>query len=69
MGVLFAVGLQLLIPFATCFPGMIYRVINPNLENPDAAYPMMVAAVVPVGLRAWWSRPSSAPLCPQFPAW
>jgi len=51
MGVLFAVGLQLLIPFATCFPGMIYRVINPNLENPDAAYPMMVAAVVPVGLR------------------
>jgi SSS family solute:Na+ symporter len=51
MGVLFAVALQLLIPFATCFPGMIYRVINPNLENPDAAYPMVVAAVVPVGLR------------------
>jgi SSS family solute:Na+ symporter len=30
---------------------MIYRVINPNLENPDAAYPAVVAAVVPVGLR------------------
>jgi len=51
MGVLFAVALQLLIPFATCFPGMIYRVINPSLENPDAAYPMVVAAVVPAGLR------------------
>jgi SSS family solute:Na+ symporter len=51
MGVLFAVALQLLIPLATCFPGMIYRVINPALENPDAAYPMVVAAVVPAGLR------------------
>jgi solute:Na+ symporter, SSS family len=51
MGVLFSAGLQLLIPLATCFPGMIYRVINPGLDNPDAAYPMMVAAVVPAGLR------------------
>ena len=51
MGVLFAVGLQLLLPLATCFPGMIYRVINPNLENSDAAYPMVVAAVVPAGMR------------------
>jgi SSS family solute:Na+ symporter len=30
---------------------MIYRVINPALDNPDAAYPMVVAAVVPAGLR------------------
>jgi SSS family solute:Na+ symporter len=51
MGVLFAGALQLLIPFATCFPGMIYRVINPHLANPDAAYPMVVASVVPTGLR------------------
>jgi SSS family solute:Na+ symporter len=51
MGVLFAVALQILIPLATCFPGMIYRVLNPTLENPDAAYPMVVAAVVPEGLR------------------
>jgi SSS family solute:Na+ symporter len=51
MGVLFSAGLQLLIPFATCFPGMIYRVLNPHLDNPDAAYPMVVAAVVPAGLR------------------
>jgi SSS family solute:Na+ symporter len=51
MGVLFSVGLQLLIPLATCFPGMIYRVINPHLDNPDAAYPAVVAAVVPMGMR------------------
>jgi len=51
MGVLFSVMLQLLIPLATCFPGMIYRVINPHLENPDTAYPAVVAAVVPTGLR------------------
>jgi len=30
---------------------MIYRVLDPTLENPDAAYPMIVAAVVPAGLR------------------
>src|SRR2546422_5903979 len=51
MGVLFSVGLQLLIPLATCFPGMIYRVINPRLDNPDAAYPAVVAAVAPAGMR------------------
>lgn len=51
MGVLFSSLLQLLIPLATCFPGMIYRVINPHLENPDTAYPAVVAAVVPVGFR------------------
>jgi SSS family solute:Na+ symporter len=51
MGVLFSAFLQLLIPLATCFPGMIYRVINPHLDNPDVAYPAVVAAVVPAGLR------------------
>ncbi|MBN2578312.1 MAG: sodium/solute symporter [Pirellulales bacterium] len=51
MGVLFAGGLQVLIPLATCFPGMIYRVLNPHLEDFNTAYPMVVAAVVPVGLR------------------
>jgi len=51
MGVLFAGGLQVLIPLATCFPGMIYRVINPNLTDFNTTYPMVVAAVVPLGLR------------------
>jgi len=50
-GVLWSVALQILIPFATVFPGMIYRVLNPNLDNSDAAYPAVVAAVVPAGMR------------------
>lgn len=53
MGVLLAGGLQVLLPFATCFPGMIYRVINPNLADANAAYPAVVAAVVPEGLRGF----------------
>ena len=53
MGVLLAGGLQLLLPLATCFPGMIYRVINPDLKDFNAAYPQVVAAVVPEGLRGF----------------
>jgi len=51
MGVLLACGLSVLMPLATCFPGMIYHVVNPNLEKPDAAYPTLVAAFVPPGFR------------------
>ncbi|MBN2295347.1 MAG: sodium/solute symporter [Pirellulales bacterium] len=51
MGVLLAGMLQIALPLATCFPGMIYRVINPNLADTNAAYPEVVAAVVPIGLR------------------
>ncbi len=51
MGILFAGALQLMLPLATCFPGMIYRVINPSLADANAAYPGVVAAVVPMGFR------------------
>jgi len=51
MGVLLAGGIQLILPLATCFPGMIYHVMNPELDKSDAAYPSVVAAVVPAGLR------------------
>lgn len=51
MGILFAGALQLILPLATCFPGMVYRVMNPNLADPNAAYPSVVAAVVPAGFR------------------
>ncbi len=51
MGVLFSAVLQLLVPLATCFPGMIYHVLNPHLNNPDIAYPAVVASVVPQGWR------------------
>lgn len=63
MGVLLAGGIQLIMPLATCFPGMIYRVMNPGLigvdasgkpfDHSDAAYPSVVAAVVPAGLRGF----------------
>ena len=51
MGILFAGALQLVMPLATCFPGMVYRVINPDLKITDEAYTSVVAAVVPLGLR------------------
>lgn len=51
MGILFAGALQLLMPLATCFPGMIYRVINPKLGASDEAYTGIITAVVPPGLR------------------
>jgi SSS family solute:Na+ symporter len=51
MGVLLACGLCILMPFATCFPGMIYRVVNPDLTNPDTAYPDLVREFVPSGFR------------------
>jgi solute:Na+ symporter, SSS family len=51
MGVLLACGLQVIMPMATCFPAMIYRVVNPNLADPNAAYPALVAEFVPAGLR------------------
>jgi len=53
MGVLLAGGLQVLLPLATCFPGMIYRVMNPHLSDFNAAYPAVVAAIVPTGLRGF----------------
>lgn len=51
MGVLLAGGIQLIMPLATCFPGMVYAVMNPGLTVSDETYPRVVAAVVPTGLR------------------
>jgi SSS family solute:Na+ symporter len=51
MGVLVACGLQLILPLAVTFPGMIYYALNPKLEDSNAAYPLMVMQVVPAGLR------------------
>lgn len=53
MGIVVAMGLQILLPMATTFPGMVYRVINPNLPQADAAYPTIVGTVVPTGLRGF----------------
>lgn len=53
MGVLLAGALQMLLPLATCLPGMAYYVINPNLEDPNTTYAHVVASVVPEGLRGF----------------
>ncbi|MCC7476017.1 MAG: sodium/solute symporter [Pirellulales bacterium] len=50
LGILLAGGLQLLLPLATCMPGMICRVLKPNLANSDHAYTEIVSAVVPSGM-------------------
>lgn len=51
MGVLLAGGLQILMPLATCFPAMVYYAIHPGLEDHNAAYPTLVAAFVPTGMK------------------
>lgn len=51
MGVLFAGGLQLLLPLATAAPGMIYYVMNPGLKDHNAAYTSVVAELIPAGMR------------------
>ena len=53
MGVLFAAGLQLLLPLATAAPGMIYYAMNPTLSDHNAAYTSIVAELVPAGLRGF----------------
>jgi len=51
MGVLFAGGLQLLLPLATAAPGMIYFAMNPTLTDHNAAYTSVVAELIPAGMR------------------
>ncbi|MDO8684928.1 MAG: hypothetical protein Q7N50_15800, partial [Armatimonadota bacterium] len=56
MGVLLAGGIQIIMPLATCFPGMIYAVMRADqglkpLADFNLAYPSVVKAVVPLGLR------------------
>jgi len=51
MGVLFAGGLQLLLPLATAAPGMIYYAMNPTLPDHNAAYTSVVAELIPAGMR------------------
>ncbi len=53
LGILFAATLKLLIPFIVIFPGiMAYQLYQDQLvENPDAAFPLMIRSLIPVGVR------------------
>ncbi|MEO8660612.1 MAG: sodium/solute symporter [Bryobacteraceae bacterium] len=50
-GAIFAGFLKLLIPFILVLPGVIARVLYPNLPRADMAYPRLVGDLLPVGLR------------------
>src|SRR5690348_4369504 len=50
-GAMFAGFLKLLVPFILVLPGVIARVLYPNLKTFDSAYPQLVAGLLPVGLR------------------
>ena len=58
LGVIFAAGLKLLIPFIAVFPGIIaYQLYTAELTAPgataDAAYPLLIRNLVPAGLRGF----------------
>jgi SSS family solute:Na+ symporter len=58
MGVIFAAGLKLLIPFIIIIPGIIaYQLYQGQLTAPgataDAAYPLLIRNLIPVGLRGF----------------
>lgn len=50
-GAIFAGFLKLVTPFILVLPGVIARVLYPNLPRYDGAYPRLVQALLPVGLR------------------
>jgi len=54
MGVLFAAGLQVLLPMIIVLPGIIaLQLYGDTLANQDAAYPMLIKHLIPVGLRGF----------------
>jgi SSS family solute:Na+ symporter len=53
-GVIFAAALKLLIPFVIVFPGIIaYQLYSGQMENPDAAYPLLIRNLIPAGIRGF----------------
>ncbi|MFC1620505.1 solute:sodium symporter family transporter [Candidatus Neomarinimicrobiota bacterium] len=54
MGVIFAAGLKLLIPFAIVIPGIISLQLYGNqMETSDAAYPLLIRNLIPQGVRGF----------------
>ena len=52
LGIIFAAGLWLLVPFAIVIPGiMAVQLYGTDLATPDKAYPMLIRNLVPIGLR------------------
>ncbi len=55
LGIMFAAGLKLIIPFIVIFPGIIaYQLYSGELaETPDAAYPLLIRNLIPPGVRGF----------------
>ena len=54
MGILFAAFMKLVLPFVIIFPGIIaYQLYADQMENPDAAYPLLIKNLIPEGLRGF----------------
>jgi SSS family solute:Na+ symporter len=52
IGIMFAAFIKLLMPFIIVFPGIIaYQLYSDRMELTDAAYPLLIRNLVPVGLR------------------
>jgi SSS family solute:Na+ symporter len=50
LGAVFCGFLKLSTPFLLVLPGLIARVLYPHLSRPDAAYPALLAGLMPAGL-------------------
>ncbi len=54
LGIIFAAGLWLLVPFAIVFPGiMAVQLYGDQLATSDEAYPMLIRSLIPAGLRGF----------------
>jgi len=53
MGIVLAGFLGIALALSVTWPGMIAYALNPNLTNPDDAYPYVISQLVPVGMRGF----------------
>ncbi|MGB2844077.1 MAG: sodium/solute symporter, partial [Candidatus Aminicenantaceae bacterium] len=54
LGVIFAAGLKLLIPFIVVFPGiMALQLYKDQLSTADQAYPLLIKNLIPAGLKGF----------------
>ncbi|MGD8781007.1 MAG: solute:sodium symporter family transporter [Ignavibacteria bacterium] len=54
LGIIFAAGLKILIPFVIVFPGiMAAQLYGDSMNNTDAAYPLLIRNLIPLGLRGF----------------
>lgn len=54
LGIIFAAGLKIIIPFVIVFPGiMAAQLYGESMKNTDAAYPLLIRNLIPLGLRGF----------------